>query len=218
MMPRSMVRRSPLVACALALALSAPANAARVRLAPGCYQSGERGALSGAGFSPNAAWTAKLGRTQRLGSGRTDARGAIHARFTAPAYHGTAGTRQLTLTIGDGTHRARTILRMTPLAASFSPQTGDPATMRVRWRVLGLAPRHGVYVHYVAPDGKVRRTLRIGTAEGECGILKTGPIALFPFRYTYGRWTLQVDASPAYSAATVPRVLIGFAIRRPPAR
>jgi len=85
----------------------------------------------------------------------------------------------------------------------------------VRWRVLGLGARHGVYVQYIQPNGKLKRTLRIGTTRGECGSLKTGPIALFPFRYSYGTWTFQIDASSAYRATTTPRLLIDFEIRRP---
>ncbi len=125
------------------------------------------------------------------------------------------GTRTLTLSVTDGPHVASTTFQLTPLTASFGPRTGDPQTLRVRWRVLGLGPNHGVYVHYVAPNGKLAKTLRIGTTHGPCGVLKTGPIALFPFRYSYGTWTLQVDASHAYSARTTPRLLIGFQIRRP---
>jgi hypothetical protein len=208
----------PLVAAVALLAFvpAAPgADHAAVRLTPGCFQSGEQGTLNGRGFTPNAQWTAKLGATRHLGSGHADGHGHIRARFTAPVYHGTAGTRELTLTVGDGTHTAHTTLRMTPLTASFSPQTGDPKTMRVRWRVLGLAPRHGVYVHYIEPDGKLKRTVRIGTTRGACGTLKTGPIALFPFKYSYGRWTFQVDAAPKYDKATLPRLLIDFEIKRP---
>ena len=70
-------------------------------------------------------------------------------------------------------------------------------------------------MHYVQPNGKLKRTLRIGTTRGPCGSLKTGPIALFPFRYAYGTWTFQVDTNHAYRATTAPRLLIGFEIRRP---
>jgi hypothetical protein len=211
-----------LLASALAVTLVTPTAAgggsARIVLTPRCYLSSGTGVLRGAGFRPNAAWTAKLAGTKRIGTGRIDARGHINARFTAPAYHGTTGTRRLTLSVTDGPHVASTTFLMTPLTASFSPRTGDPKTLRVRWRVLGLGPRHGVYVHYLRPNGKLARTLRIGTTRGPCGALKTGPIALFPFRYTYGTWTFQIDASHAYSAATTPRLLIDFDIRRPARR
>jgi hypothetical protein len=212
------MRRLPLAAIALAALLALPATAgadARIRLTPACYQSSETGSLTGAGFTPNAIWRALLDRTHRLGSGHVDAQGKISARFTAPIYHGTTGTRTLTISVGDGRHTARTTLQMTPLAATFMPRTGDPATLRVRWRVLGLGPQHGVYVHYLQPDGTFKRTLRIGTTQGPCGTLKTGPIALFPFAYTYGRWTFQVDASRHFSRATLPRLLIKFDVKKP---
>lgn len=215
----------PRLLALLALALSAlvpPAAATAatavkptVKLDPACYQSGAQGTLTGKGFQPSSSWTAKLDGTRTLGSGHTDDHGRINARFTAPAYHGKAGTRELTLSVSDGHKSAETTLQMTPLTASFAPRTGDPATMRVRWRVLGLAPRHGVYVHYVRPDGTHRRTLRIGTTSAPCGSLKTGPIALFPFRVGFGRWTLQVDTSQHYSKATLPRLLIDFDIKKP---
>jgi hypothetical protein len=207
------------LAAALALAAAGATGAAprkaRVVLDPGCYLSGGSGLLTGTGFRPNGSWTAKLSGTKQIGTGTIDARGRIRARFTAPTYHGTAGTRELTLSVTDGPHVASTTFLMSPLDASFSPRTGDPAALRVRWRVLGLGERRGVYVHYVQPNGRHRRTVRIGTTRGPCGSLKTGPIALFPFRYGYGTWTFQVDASRRFSRDTTPRLLIDFDIRRP---
>jgi len=210
-----------LLATSAVLAVASAGAAApktRIVLTPGCYLSGASGLLTGGGFVTNGRWTAKLGGTQQIGTGRIDAHGRIRARFTAPRYHGTQGTRQLTLSVTDGPHVASTTFLMTPLNASFSPRTGDPATLRVRWRVLGLGPQHGVYVHYLTPDRRIRQTLRIGTTRGPCGILKTGPIALFPFRYAYGTWTFQIDASHLYRATTTPRLLIAFDIRRPARR
>jgi hypothetical protein len=219
-----MPRRLPLTLVTAAAALAATLGAgaaggaetrAKIVLDPECYLSNGNGLLTGSGFRPNSRWTAKLSGTEEIGTGRIDARGQIRARFTAPRYHGTRGTRELTLSVTDGPHVASTTFLMTPLDASFSPRTGDPASLRVRWRVLGLGPRHGVYVHYVAPNGKLKRTLRIGTTRGPCGSLKTGPIALFPFRYSYGTWTFQIDTSLRWRTTTTPRLLIGFEIRRP---
>ncbi len=221
---RASIPRLPLAllaagaACAGALGSAAAIGAetkAKIVLDPRCYLTNGGGLLTGTGFTPNGRWTAKLSGTKQIGTGRIDARGGIRARFTAPQYHGTRGTRELTLSVTDGPHVASTTFLMTPLDASFSPRVGDPASLRVRWRVLGLGPRHGVYVHYVQPNGKVKRTLRIGTTRGACGSLKTGPIALFPFKYSYGTWTFQIDTSLRYRTTTTPRLLIGFEIRRP---
>ena len=210
-----------LLAAALVLAAGTATAAtprARVVLDPGCYLSGGSGLLSGTGFRPNGAWTAKLSGTKQIGTGTIDRRGRIRARFTAPQYHGTSGTREMTLSVTDGPHVASTTFLMTPLDASFSPRTGDPATLRVRWRVLGVGAGRGVYVHYIAPNGTHRRTVRIGTSRAPCGSLKTGPIALFPFRYGYGRWTFQVDTTRRFDRDTTPRLLIDFDIRRPSRR
>jgi len=208
-------------AAALAAVLGAGAAGAETRprivLDPGCYLSSGSGLLTGSGFRADGRWTAKLAGTKQIGTGRVDEDGKIRARFTAPQYHGTRGTRELTLSVTDGPHVASTTFLMTPLDAGFSPRTGDPKRLRVRWRVLGLGPRHGVYVHYVQPNGKLKRSLRIGTTRGPCGSLKTGPIALFPFKYSYGTWTFQIDANHRYRATTTPRLLIEFEIRRPTA-
>jgi hypothetical protein len=212
------VRLLPALAAAVLLAPAAApatAGAAKVTLAPGCYHSGQPGWLTGSGFKPSTNWTAKLHGTQRLGSGKTDGKGDIRARFTAPAFHGTTGERELTLSVTDGPHVASVVFSMTPLTASFSPSTGDPNTLRVRWRVLGLGAGHGVYVHYVRPNGKLKTTLRIGSAQGACGHLKTRPLALFPFGLEYGRWTFQIDASRGYRKTTVPRLLIQFDVKKP---
>lgn len=196
---------------------AAPAAYARARITldPGCYLSSEQGELNGSGFKPNATWTARLNGTRRLGSGRTDGRGRLRARFTAPVYRGTRGTKEYGLSVTDGANVARVRFRMTPLDASFSPTVGDPRTLRVRWRVLGLGPRRGVYVHYVRPNGRLEETLRIGTTDPVCGSLKTGRIALFPFDYGLGRWTFQVDTSIRYRPDTRPRLLLSYLIRRP---
>jgi hypothetical protein len=215
------MRRLPLAALVLlalcALPAAASAAAARIRLAPTCYQSSQSGLLTGAGFTPAATWVARLNHQHRLGTGHVDTHGKVDARFTAPVYHGTTGLSTQTLTVGDGRHTVSIHFQMTPLTATFSPRTGNPATLRVRWRVLGLGPQHGVYVHYLDPRGVFKHTLRIGTTQGPCGTLKTGPIALFPFAYTFGRWTFQVDASRRYSVATVPRLLIQFDVKKPKA-
>lgn len=206
--------------CAAALGPAAADAAAKASIAldPGCYLSNEQGSLLGTGFKPNATWTAKLAGTRQIGSGRTDGKGRIRARFTAPLYRGTNGTKEFSLSVTDGPNVANTTFLMSPLTASFSPQSGNPATLRVRWRVLGMGAHRGVYVHYIRPNGKLRKTLRIGTTDDVCGALKTGSIALFPFRYEFGLWTFQVDTSRRYAVTTKPRVSIAFQVRRPSSR
>ena len=60
-----------------------------------------------------------------------------------------------------------------------------------------------VYVHYVDPRGKLRRTISLGAGTTPCGtIVQTTLRRLFPFNPRRGRWTLQFDTSRTYRRAT----------------
>ena len=189
-----------LLAAALALALvpaAIGASKAKIVLDPGCFLSSGSGLLTGSGFRPSSSWTAKLAGTKQIGTGRIDARGKIRARFTAPRYHGTAGTREMTLSVTDGPRVASTTFLMSPLSAGFSPRTGDPATLRVRWRVLGLGEHHGVYVHYVQPNGKLSG--RCGSARREAPAARSRPA-----RSRSSRSDTRTGRGPSRSTRTTP--------------
>jgi hypothetical protein len=122
------------------------------------------------------------------------------------------------LELSDGTTRASTRLPITRFNASFSPATGDPATMLVRFSVDGfglLDAQPDVFVHYVAPDGRVRETVELGRARGVCGHLRTTALRrLFPFRARAGTWTLQFDTRQTYRRGRVDRPGFLFFTRR----
>ena len=86
--------------------------------------------------------------------------------------------------------------------ADFTPGSGNPKTLRVRFKVFGFAlldPSPTVYLHYVRPNGKLKRTIRIGRAQGVCGqIPRTSRRKLFPFSAERGKWKLQFDTHSAY--------------------
>jgi hypothetical protein len=98
---------------------------------------------------------------------------------------------------------ASTTFTVTRFKASFSPSKGDPAKLQVRFAVSGFglgSPDPDVYVHYVAPGGKLKQTVRLGRAQGQCGsIVRTAKRRLFPFANPkHGKWALQFDTSKAY--------------------
>jgi hypothetical protein len=188
----------PAAATALVIAAIAPATsgAAAVELNRACYLEGSRVGLTAAGFAPGSKIDVRRGSTL-IGSTTADAVGGVEARFDAPKLP--AGRREASAVIelSDGTTRASTRLPITRFHASFSPATGDPATMLVRFSADGfglLDAQPNVYVHYVGPNGKLRDTVELGMARGVCGHLApTSPRRLFPFRARAGTWTLQFD-------------------------
>jgi hypothetical protein len=203
-----------LVCAALA---PATAGAAAVELNRACYLEGARVGVSATGFAPRSAVSVRRNGTL-IGTATADDLGAVQARFDAPSLPSGRREASYVLELGDGTTTASTRLPITRFRASFSPATGDPATMLVRFAVDGfglLDAQPDVYVHYVAPNGSLRTTVQLGQARGVCGHLRTpAPRRLFPFRASPGTWTLQFDTRRTYRRGRVDRPNFLFFTRR----
>jgi hypothetical protein len=133
----------------------------------------------------------------------------------------TESTHELALTPAEGDAVRATFLA-SAIGADFSPTRGDPATMKVRFTAFGMnlvTKSSRVFLHYVAPNGKHRKTVALGTAQGACGRLQSSLRRLFPFRPQTGKWTLQLDTSKTYrkatSRTTSPWARIGVRVPRP---
>ncbi|MBO9533521.1 MAG: hypothetical protein J7513_11155 [Solirubrobacteraceae bacterium] len=53
-----------------------------------------------------------------------------------------------------------------------------------------------------AADPAGVKTIRLGQLRGPCGVLRTSPRKLFPFKVTDGTWLIQYDTNPRYVAGT----------------
>ncbi len=53
-----------------------------------------------------------------------------------------------------------------------------------------------------AADPPGVKTIRLGQLRGPCGVLRTSPRKLFPFKATDGTWLLQYDTRPRYTRGT----------------
>ena len=200
-----------------AAALPATAGAAAVELNRACYLEGARGGVTATGFAPRSQVTVRRDGNV-IGTAASDDVGAVQARFDAPELPRGKREANPVLELSDGTTRASTRLPITRFRASFSPATGDPATMLVRFSVDGfglLDAQPDIYVHYVAPNGILRRTITLGRARGVCGHLRTtSPRRLFPFRARAGTWTLQFDTRKSYRRGRIDRPGFLFFARR----
>ena len=77
----------------------------------------------------------------------------------------------------------------------------------------GFGPRRTrVYLHYVSPKGKVRRTVRLGRAVGACGSLQEPGRRVLPFTPVAGRWRLQFDTRARYVRGPRPSVVLAISI------
>jgi hypothetical protein len=232
MMPRARlshpIGRLAVLACALA-ALAAPTTAAaRATLTTDarCYLQGAQLQMTASGLAPNAPLTVVFdGRQLSYGDGSTptsDTAGSFSGSFATPALAADAVQRRHVLVVSDAMRRPHARFTVTrPAGADFQPSSGDPRTLRARFRVWGFgidsAGGNPVWLHWVGPRGAVRRNAALGRTAGDCGALTTQPRRVFPFAPAAGRWVLVLDTKPHYRVhASGPRAKIPVHVRSLP--
>ncbi|MDX6705471.1 MAG: hypothetical protein QOF69_2799 [Solirubrobacteraceae bacterium] len=197
--------RRVLVLCFAVATTPATASAATLTTDTGCYQETGEVVLSGAGYTPLT--TVSVARDSKpLGTAETDANGAFQRKFETPELPRNAREKLYELSATDPLNVAYTRYRATKVFADFVPPTGNPKTLKVRFSVNGfglVSRRPSVFLHYVGPRGKARRTVRLGMATGVCGLIRqTRERHLFPFDPQRGNWILQFDTNRTYVRGT----------------
>ncbi|MBA2505474.1 MAG: hypothetical protein H0V29_05955 [Thermoleophilaceae bacterium] len=192
--------RRTLTALAGALVLAPAVQAATVALDKPCYRGGETARVSGTGFTPGAPYSANVnGQQLPSGTGTVRPDGTFSGGFGVGAVQNTA-ERSFTFGASDGTNSSLATYTVTPFSVQFSPSSGNPRTLRVRFRGFGFGKGKRVYLHYVK-GGREKTTVSLGATEGDCGGFSKKK-KLFPFRPTHGTYTLQYDTKKTYSRST----------------
>jgi hypothetical protein len=178
----------------------------------GCYLVRQPVAITGSGFAASRMYQVAVDGIN-LGTSTTDASGA----FTASVIPGGLGANVVQeahgLSATDGTAIAHTRVTVTrTTGARILAGTGTAATLHAPFQVWGFGLVHGkptatpgpaqlpVYVHYLSPRKRLKRTVALGTTAGQCGYLRTPARRVFPFIPSRGSWTLQVDSQSVYAA------------------
>ncbi|CAN5117065.1 hypothetical protein BH20ACT16_BH20ACT16_14160 [soil metagenome] len=200
-------RLAPVTLAASVIAAPA-ASAATIQTDTRCYQEQQEVVVRGTGFAPLA--TINVARNGKVfASATADVNGAFVGKFATPVTPVEVRERLYQLSASDTINSATTTYRSTKIFANFKPDSGNPKTLRVRFTVFGFGlvqRRSSIYVHYVSPKGRARRTVRLGTAAGVCGrIDRTRERHLFPFAAERGKWILQFDTRRQYERATSRR-------------
>jgi hypothetical protein len=186
----------------------AAAHAATVTTDRTCYLQTDKTNVTvmGSGFTAGQPYTVSLdGQELAGGSHAIDANGAMQGAFAPPVLGNDELERTFSVGVAANGVSATSKFTVTRVKATFSPATGkDVRTMRVRFSVAGMGldrPHPTIYLHYIAPDGKLKQTLRLGQATGQCGrIEKTKLRRLFPFiAPAYGWWNLQFDTRKSFT-------------------
>ncbi|HWI70744.1 MAG TPA: hypothetical protein VNT55_02230 [Baekduia sp.] len=202
-----MRRLAALAPLSLLLLVPAVAHGAAVQTDRTCYLQTDKTnvTVSGNGFTPGRPYTVSLDSVPLTsGSNLIDAGGAMQGAFAPPALGDEELERTFTVAVASDALAASSTFTVTRLKANFTPSSGDPKKLKVRFSVAGFAlatANPDVYVHYVDPRGKLKETVRLGKATGQCGrIVKTAKRRLFPFSSPrLGKWQLQFDTSKSFT-------------------
>jgi hypothetical protein len=148
---------------------------------------------------------------------------------SVPAPFIESGQRTFTLRVQESANADNTVSatsKVTRLSVEQAPAKASTAD-RVRFRGRGFTTRVAgpvpdttvpvpVYAHYVFA-GKSRKTVRIGTPTGDCGLISSKR-KQFPFKKSpqVGVWTIQFDQSPKFDPKANPRVPLTVKVRKAP--
>lgn len=197
---------------ALLAALPAAAHAAVPALQTDrtCYLQTDKTnvTVTGNGFAAKTPYVVSLdGTALNDGSQLMDDLGTMQGTFPPPALGTDELQRRFAVSVASGGASASAQFTVTRLQANFSPSQGDPTRLRVRFSVAGFGlvdHNPEVYVHYISPKGKLKETVRLGQATGQCGrIVRTAKRRLFPFdKPALGKWNLQFDTTRSFAMGT----------------
>lgn len=203
----------PSVIAAVAIAYVALPQAARagtVETDRSCYlnSSSTTVAMRGTGFTPGEQFTVMLDDAALAGgNGAIAADGSMSGTFPAPLLPGDIVQRRFRIGLQTAGGTPTSSFTVTRLSASFWPTAGRADRLRVRFSLFGFGlagPAKQVYVHYIAPNRRMLKTVALGRPRGQCGAIpRTARRALFPMPVTCaGVWRLQFDTRRSFRRGT----------------
>jgi hypothetical protein len=188
-------------------AATAGADAATVQTDRACYLEtrSTNVTVNGTGFAAGRPYTVALDGSPLTGGGvATDDAGKMQGTISPPTLTDAQNERTHTVGVESDGVAASSTFTVTKFSADFAPSTSVAPDSRVRFSVYGFAlssPSPEVFLHYIDPTGRLRTTIRLGRAQGQCGsIARTAKRKLFPFGVPrHGKWQLQFDTSRSYT-------------------
>lgn len=207
-----MIKRSALATSALAAALLVPAgaHASTLTLNKTCYAEGEVANVAGAGFTHNIVFSQPLGN---LVDGPTP--DAFTAAFAAPVQPDNRTMAQSTATLSatdtqDGTQNASVSYTLVNFAADFGTSFKSAKAKR-KWSFSGFPVGLPVYGHF-RKGGKKVVDYKFGVAPAPCGQFTKRAPGVPKKKAKFGKYTIQLDNAPTYSANTRPAYRASFKV------
>jgi len=171
----------------------AAADAATLDAGKSCYPNGGKARLVGSGFAPDSPIQFAVNGRTLTANVTSDGEGDVVVSYTPPT------TQSETKLVIRATDSEDTSARTTIFVTKERLVTADPSsssnvrTWRAVFRLFGFGRGNG-FIHYVNPNGKFKKTVKLGRMRGPCGRLKSSRRRVMPFRNPqFGVWKLQFD-------------------------
>jgi hypothetical protein len=158
-----------------------------------CYFNNSLARLSGSGFAPDSQITFTVNGERINQSVTSDSAGNVLVSYE-PRHTNTQRKVVIRATDAAGTS-AKTTLYVTRKRKVTADPNHAP-NVRTWEAVLSLFGfgRGRAYIHYRNPNGRLKKTVRLGRLRGPCGRLKTEKRRVMPFdNPAFGVWRLQFD-------------------------
>ena len=200
----------------MGLLLATPGVSAAATLDAGksCYFNSSLARLSGSGFAPDSPVTFTVNGRPLNATATTDSAGDFLVKYDPPR---TETERRLVLraTDSEDTSARTTIFVTRRRAVTADPDSSkNVRTWRAVMRLFGFG-RGRAYIHYVNPNDRHKKTVRLGRLRGPCGRLKTDKRRVMPFRDPqFGVWRLQFDTSRDFDRDTVNKRVVPVRVFR----
>jgi hypothetical protein len=196
------------------LLLPVAADAATLDAGKSCYFNDQTARLSGTGYAPDSQIIFNINGRQLSETVLSDDAGNFLVEYDPPR----ANTqRKLVIRATDASgESARTRI----FASARRHVTADPATTsNVRtWEAVFTLfgfRRGRAFIHYLNPNGVLKKTVKLGRLRGPCGRLKTEERRVMPFdNPQFGTWRLQFDTRRDYDRDTKNKSVIPVCVFR----
>lgn len=182
------------------LALPAAAQAATLKANKSCYENGTNARLVGTGFAPQSPVRFAVNGRELANHVTSDDSGRIIVAYSPPP---AITERKLVIraTDSDDTSATATIFVTRERQVTADPsRSSNVRTWRAVFRMFGFGTGGNAgFIHYVNPNGRFMKTVRIGALRGPCGRVKSAKRRVLPFSNPqFGRWKLQFDTRRQY--------------------
>jgi hypothetical protein len=174
------------------------ASAATLDAGKSCYFNDNVAQLSGSGFASDSSIVFTVNGERIDQSVTSDPAGEVFVRYDPPP---TRRERRLVIEATDSEDTsARTTIRVSAKrrVTARPDHADDVRKWRAVMRLFGFG-RGRAFIHYLNPNDKHKKTVRLGRLHGPCGRLKTDKRLVMPFpNPQFGTWHLQFDVRRRY--------------------